>query len=202
MGKAALRILGFEVKGLAAVGLWLARRRHGVPPGATAVTYAKEQYFTMSLMMFAMVVEAVVVDLLLVAMSAPAGVRYAVLVLDVYGLLFGLALVAACVTRPHVVTADEVRIRYGAYLDVRVPRHLIASVHTSRSYHERAMIAVADGRLTVAVASTANVTIRLTEPITFERPLGAVAEAHTIRFFADRPEILVTALRAEDAVRP
>ncbi|MEO3875660.1 hypothetical protein ABGB18_43340 [Nonomuraea sp. B12E4] len=202
MGRAALRILEFEAKGLAAVGLWLARRRHGVPDGATAVTYAKEQSFTMSLMMFAMLVETVVVDLLLVAMDVPAGVRFAVLALDVYGLLFGVALAAACATRPHVVTADELRIRYGAYFDLRVPRHRIASVHTSRSYHESAMVSVTDGRLTVAVASTANVTIQLTEPITFERPLGALAEAHTIRFFADRPEILLNELRSEDPVRP
>src|ERR1700754_1710821 len=103
MVRAALRVLGFEVKGLAAVGLWLARRRHGVPPGAAAVTYAEEQSFTMSLVMFAMLVETVVVDLLLVAMGVPAGVRFAVLALDVYGLLFGLALAAACATRPHVV---------------------------------------------------------------------------------------------------
>ncbi|MFG1708280.1 hypothetical protein ACFLIM_34255 [Nonomuraea sp. M3C6] len=202
MVRAALRILGFELKGLAAIGLWVVRRRHGVPRGATAVTYAKEQTFMLSLMLFAMAVETVVIDLLLVATGVPAGVRFAVLFADVYGLLFGVMLAAACVTRPHVVTADELRIRYGAYFDLRVPRHQIAAVRTGRNYDESSMVSIKDGRLSVAVSSQTNVTIELTEPITFVRPLGARAEATTIRFFADKPDVVTTALRAGLPVRP
>ncbi|MFC5835964.1 hypothetical protein [Nonomuraea insulae] len=195
----ALRILGFEVKGLAAIGLWVVRRRHGVPAGATVVTYAKEQTFMLSLMAFAMAVETVVVDLLLVALDVPSWIRYAVLVADVYGLLFAAMMAATCVTRPHVVTPGELRIRYGAYFDVRVPRELIAAVRAGRTYNEGSMVAVKDGRVTVAVSSQTNVTIELTEPITVVRPLGHRAEVTSIRFFADSPESLLTALRTEQS---
>jgi hypothetical protein len=202
MGKAVWRIMGFELKGLASIALWLVRRRHGVPDGATAVTYAKEQGFTLWLMTFAMAVETIVIDLLLVAMGVPAWLRWTVLILDLYGLLYGAAQAAAGVTRPHVITPTELRIRYGVYLDVRVPLDRIASVRTGRSYNESGMISVRDGRLTVVVSSQTNVTIELTEPITVVRPLGGRAEVTSIRFFADDPGLLASALRTEATSAP
>ena len=51
-----------------------------------------------------MIVETVAWDLLLIALDVPDGLRVLVLVLDLYGIVFALALGAACVTRPHVVT--------------------------------------------------------------------------------------------------
>ncbi|MFG2075463.1 hypothetical protein [Nonomuraea maritima] len=194
---AAWRVLMFELAGLASVGLWIVRRRHGVSDGATAVTYAKEQAFPMGLMLFAMAVETVVVDLLLVSIGAPDWLRYGVLLLDAYGLLWGLATAAACATRPHVVTPTELRIRYGAYLDARVPRDRVASVRAGRTYNESGMVTVKDGRLTVAVSSQTNVTVELTGPVTVTRPLGGRAEITSVRFFADDPQRAVAALRAE-----
>ncbi|MFI7641096.1 hypothetical protein [Nonomuraea sp. NPDC049400] len=185
----------FELKGLAAIGRWMVRRRHGVPDGAVVATYTKVQTFMLSLMLFAMAVETVVVDLLLVALDVPAWLRFAVLYADGYGLLYGIMLAAACVTRPHVITSDELRIRYGVYFDLRVPVDRIAAVRTSRNYNEGSMVAVKDGRLSVAVSSQTNLTIELTEPIAFVRPFGARAEATSIRFFADQPETVLAALR-------
>ncbi|SEH00453.1 hypothetical protein SAMN05444920_116188 [Nonomuraea solani] len=196
MGGAVLRILGFELKGLAGIGLWVLRRRHGVPEGATVVTYAKEQAFMLGLMTFAMAVETVIVDLLLVAFDVPAWIRYTVLAADVYGLLFSAMLAATCATRPHVVTPSELRVRYAAYFDLRVPLDRIAAVRTSRNYNEDGMVTVKDGRLTVAVASQTNMTIELTEPIIVVRPLGARAEVTSIRLFADFPDQALIALGA------
>lgn len=200
MIRAAWRVLMFELQGLASVGLWVVRRRHGVPVGATAVTYAREQAFPMGLMLFAMAVETVVVDLLLVSIGAPDQLRYGVLILDVYGLLWGLATAAACATRPHVVTPAELRVRYGAYLDARIPRDRVASVRAGRTYNESGMVTVKDGRLTVAVSSQTNVTVELTGPVTVTRPLGGRAEITSIRFFADDPQQAVAALRVEAPV--
>ncbi|MEU6718845.1 hypothetical protein ABZ897_45895 [Nonomuraea sp. NPDC046802] len=193
----AQRLLNFEREGMASIGLWIRRRRHEVPPGATVGTYAKEQAFTMGLFMFAMAVEAIVVDLLLISAGVTPWLRYSVLAIDLYGLLTGLSMAASCVTRPHVVTDDELRVRYGVYFDLRVPRDQIAAVRTSRSLNESGMITVKDGRVSVAVASQTNVTVELTEPITVVRPLGARAEVTSIRFFAEDPNRIVTALRTD-----
>ncbi|MDF5756052.1 hypothetical protein [Spongiactinospora sp. TRM90649] len=191
----------FELKGMASLLLWIARRRHGVPRGAIAVSYVKEQATMTLLMLFAMVVEAVAVDLILVAMDAPGPVRFTLLAIDVYGILFGLAFAAACATRPHVVTPGELRVRYAAYFDARVPMALIASVRQARNLNENSMVRVADGRLSVVVGSQTNVVVELTEPVTVTRPLGRQAEVHTIRFFADDPAAAVRALRGA-AERP
>jgi hypothetical protein len=144
---------------------------------------------------FVMIVETVALDLLLMALNVSNGLRVLVLVLDIYGIVFALALCAACVTRPHVVTPEELRIRYGAYFDLRVPRELISSVRLSRNYNESGMVTVANGWLGVAVSSQTNVIVELTEPITVIRPLGRRAEATTIRFFADIPNAALNALR-------
>jgi hypothetical protein len=189
------RIVAFDVKGMRSVGLWVLRRRDGVPPGATEVTYSRAQSTTMVIMLAMMAVETVAVDLLLQAMDVVGWLRVLVLVLDVYGVLIGLAVVAACVTRPHVVTAGELRVRYGAFLDVHIPRELISSVRVVRGYNESGLISVADDRLTVAVSSQVNVVVTLSEPITIVRPMGRTAEVGVVRFFADAPAVVQSALR-------
>jgi hypothetical protein len=196
------RIVGFDVKGMKSLGLWVLRRRDGVPPGAIEVTYSRAQSMTMMIMLGMMAVETVAVELLLRAMDVPAWVRLPVLVLDVYGLLIGLAVVAACVTRPHVVTAGELRVRYGAFLDVRIPRELISSVRVVRSYNESGLISVADDRLTVAVSSQVNVVVELSESITIVRPMGRTAEVGKVRFFADAPAVVQSALLPSKARDP
>ncbi|GAA2449404.1 hypothetical protein GCM10010191_78770 [Actinomadura vinacea] len=189
------RLIGFELKGTHSLVLWAARRRDGVPPGAVPVSYFREETFTRSLFLFAMVVEAAGVEVLLRGLGVPHGLRVLVLVIDLYGIVIALAVHAACVTRPHVVTAGELRIRYGAFFDVRVPRELIASVRLVRNRNEEGFIRVADGTAAVVVSSQTNVIVELTEPVTVVRPLGRRAEVGTIRFFADSPEAVLAALR-------
>ncbi|GAA2088520.1 hypothetical protein [Actinomadura alba] len=188
------KLIEFELKGTASIFLWGTRRRNGVPPGATAVSYSKEQTPTLMVMLFLMGVEAVAVDLLLKGLNAPDGLRVPVLVIDIYGIVWGLALGASCVTRPHVVTHEELRIRYGAYFDLRTPREQISSVRLSRDYNGN-MVRVADGRLSVAMSSQTNLVVELTEPIGVVRPLGRRAEVTTIRFFADTPNAVLNALQ-------
>ena len=110
-----------------------------------------------------------------------------VLVLDVYGVVFGLAVRAAGVTRPHVVTPDELRIRLGAFFDLRIPRELISSVRLSRNYNEPGRSPLADGRLGVAVSSQTNVIVELTEPVTVVRPLGSRRRGHHGPLLRRRP---------------
>lgn len=193
------RVLRFEVDGLGALGTWVLRRRHGVPVGATALPYIKEQASLLMVLTFVMVVETVAVDLMLNAVGVPMAVRGPVLVLDVYGLLFAATFAAACATRPHVVTPTELRVRFGTYIDVRVPRELISGVRLARNYNEQSMVTVADGRLVMAVSSQTNIAIDLTEPITVTRPLGRRAQVTAIRFFTDDPKTALSALRTPTA---
>lgn len=189
------RIMEFDLKGMISLVLWAARRRNGVPPGTTVVPYARAQTPMLTVLLFVMVVETVWLELLLRGIGAPVALRAGVLLIDLYSVLFGLQFGAACVTRPHVVSADELRIRYGVFFDLRVPRQRIAAVRLAPNYNESGMVKTYDERLAVAVTAQTNVVVELTEPITVVRPLGRRAEARTIRFFTDAPNTALEALR-------
>lgn len=191
------RVMGFDTKGLVSLVLWAARRKHGVPPGATEVSYWREPLPVLLLWIFVMAVEAVATELVLRAVGAPFGLRMVLLALDLYGLLIGIAVAAAMVTRPHVVTDDELRIRSGAFFDLRVPRELIESVRVARRFDEKSQIRAEDGQLAVSAGSQTSVVVHLSAPVTFMRPLGRTGEATTIRFFADAPREAAAALAAE-----
>lgn len=185
------RIVSFDTKGLVSLVLFVTRRRHGVPADAVGVAYSGGQLSLQLSFLFAMVVETAAVEMLLRGIDAPEGLRMVVLVVDVYSILIVLAVIAACVTRPHVLSDEELRIRYGAFFDLRIPRERIASMRVAPNFNERGMVRIVDGRLSVAVASQTNVVVELHEPVTVVRPLGKRAEARTLRFFADDPKLLV-----------
>ncbi|GAA3683467.1 hypothetical protein GCM10022224_055050 [Nonomuraea antimicrobica] len=99
------RLVGFDVNGMVSLALWVARRHHGVPYGTTAISYSRAQTSAMMIFVFAMVVELVVAEILLRALGAPVGLRTVILVADAYSVLIVLTVIAACITRPHVVSA-------------------------------------------------------------------------------------------------
>ncbi|CNE65661.1 Uncharacterised protein [Mycobacterium tuberculosis] len=187
------RIMAFDAKGLVSLGLLIARRRHGVSAGAVGVAYSGGQLSLQLSFLFAMAVETAAVEMLLRGVGAPEGLRMAVLVVDLYSILIVLAVIAACVTRPHVLSDGELRIRFGAFFDLRIPRDRISSMRVVRNFNETGMVKIKDGRLSVAVASQTNVVVELHEPVTVVRPLGKRAEVRTLRFFADDPQLLFPA---------
>jgi hypothetical protein len=187
------RLVLHELRAVASLGRWVRRGTHGVRPGDLAAAYTGPQTAMMYGLLFVMVIETVGLAFLI---PWPA-VHRGILVLDLYGVLLVLALHAACVTRPHVVRPDgSLRIRYGALFDLAVPPDAVASVRVDRRYPEGRLITLSeDGVLDLIVGSQTSVTLELNRPLPFTRPLGATEEAHTIRFHADDPSALVSALR-------
>ncbi|MEU9028211.1 hypothetical protein AB0D46_11850 [Streptomyces sp. NPDC048383] len=196
---AVRRLLLHELRAVASLGRWVLRREHGVRPGDVTAGYTGPQTAMMYGLVFVSVVETVALAFLI---PWPA-VHRVVLVLDVYGILLVLALHAACVTRPHVVRPDgSLRIRYGALFDLTVPADAVTSVRVDRRYPEGRLVTLSDDPeggdaevLDLIVGSQTTVTLELNRPLEFRRPLGARARARTIRFHADDPRALVTALR-------
>ncbi|MGW0227225.1 hypothetical protein ACWDWO_02830 [Actinopolymorpha singaporensis] len=189
------RLMSFDLRGMVSIALWIARRRDGVPAGAFAVSYARAQTPVTALFLFFMVIELFALEVVLRALHAPVVLRSVILLIDAYTVVAVLAMIAAAITRPHVVTAQEVRIRYGAFFDLRVPRDRIAAVRRAGNHNERGMVTVADDKLAVAVSSQTNLVLDLTEPVTVVRPLGRQARVRTVRFFADDPVAAHAALR-------
>ncbi|MCQ1578244.1 hypothetical protein [Streptomyces parvus] len=186
------RLIVHEFRALHSLGLWSARRRHRIPEGARPFSYTEPQAGIMWAFLFVSVVETVVLALVI-----PWPLVHAiVLVVDVYGIVIVLALHAAAVTRPHLVEADgSLRLRYGALFDLRVPADAIASARVERRFPDGGPVRVdEDGTLDLAVGSQTTVTVELTGPVEFVRPLGRRGSARTLRFHADDPRAAVAAL--------
>ncbi|MFI5533675.1 hypothetical protein ACIA8O_34590 [Kitasatospora sp. NPDC051853] len=189
------RLVLFDLRGMQSLWLLARRRRHGVPPGATAVPYEREERGMLLAFLFVVLVEGVATELLLRGVGAPEWLRGLLLLLDVYGVIAVLAIGAARATRPHVVSDTELRIRSGAFFDLRIPLGLITSVRTERNFNEEKAVALADGRCAVSAGSQTNVVVELAAPVTVTRPLGRRAEAQRVHFFADDPAAAAAALR-------
>ncbi|WP_338778251.1 hypothetical protein [Streptomyces sp. DG1A-41] len=177
-----------EARLLVSLVLWVARRTHGTRSGR-AFGYARGQGAVMFGFGFVCLVETVAMSVLL--RDWPT-VHAVFLFLDVYGIVFVVALHASSVVRPHVLDTDDgsLRIRRYVHVDLRVPLERIASVRRElRMTHERA-----DGELDVEVGSQTTVTLELTEPVTHVTFLGRRREVRVVRFHADDADGLVRAL--------
>ncbi|MEU9575048.1 hypothetical protein AB0D62_35390 [Streptomyces massasporeus] len=177
-----------EVRLLASLALWVARRAHATGSGV-AFGYARGQGAMMAGFAFVCVVETVALSVLL--RDWPT-VHAAVLFLDVYTVVFVVALHASSVVRPHVLDVDRgtLRVRRYVHVDLCVPLERIASVRRElRMTHERA-----DGELDVEVGSQTSLTLELAEPVTHVGFFGRSREVWVVRFHADDPDGLVRAL--------
>ncbi|MEV5267725.1 hypothetical protein [Streptomyces werraensis] len=177
-----------EARLMASLVLWLARRTHGTG-GGTAFGYARGEAAMMFGFAFVCVVETVAMSVLL---SGRPTLHAVVLFLDVYTVVLVVALYAASVVRPHVVTADGLRVRRAVHVDLRIPRERIASVRRElRMTH-----AEADGELNLAVGSRTTVTVELSEPVAHRSFLGRTRDVRVVRFHADDADGLVRVLTA------
>jgi hypothetical protein len=186
------RMVVHELRAARSLGLWVARRRHGVRAGDLVAPYTGPQ----TAMMYGLVFVALLETAALAALIPWPLVHRIVLVLDVYAVLAVLALHAACVTRPHVVgPAGGLRLRYGALFDLAVPAAAILSARVERRYPQGGLLQLdEDGVLDLVVGGQTTVTVELAEPVGFVRPLGARGTARRIRFHADDPQAVVRAL--------
>ncbi|PSK93005.1 hypothetical protein CLV30_13132 [Haloactinopolyspora alba] len=193
------RLLRHELVLWACLLRWVARSGpHGVGRGDTAAGYNRGQTAIMYGILFASVVETVVLALII---PWPL-VHLIVLIVDLWGVWFAFAFIASCAVRPHVVGADgSLRVRYGALVDIRIPAGMVASVRADRRYaHGGGLLNLSDDdTVGLAVAGETNVTVELAEPVRFSRPMGKPARARTVRFYADDPRAVVAALGADQS---
>lgn len=189
-----LKLMAHEVALLTSTLRWLTRRpRHGVHEGDTAVPYASGGALTMFALIYASAIETVALGFII---PWPV-VRITVLVVDLWGVYFAIALYASCVVRPHVVHADgSVRLRYGALLDIRIPAQAIVEARVERR-QVRGKLATVDERGCAALSQggQTTVTVELATPVAFSRPLGKRSEARVFRYYADDPASAVAATR-------
>ncbi|GHH21888.1 hypothetical protein [Streptomyces lanatus] len=182
-----LALVRHELRVLASLGLWVARRRHGIGDG-TGFGYARGQGAMMMGFGFVIVIESITMSVLL--RNHPA-VQRAWFMVDVYTLVLVVGMHAASVVRPHVLGAGFLRVRHAAHVDLRIPLEKIAHVRReSRHTHERA-----EGELNLAVGAQTTITLELAEPVAHFTFLGRRRDVRLVRFHAEDADSLVSALR-------
>ncbi|WP_425443062.1 hypothetical protein [Streptomyces radiopugnans] len=185
--------MAHEVRVVASLVQWAARRPHGVGSGDRAVPYAGGQAALVYGLLFAAVVETAVLAVLPAEWPV---VHAAVLVLDVWGVALVLGFHAACAARPHVVGADgSLRVRYGALVDVAVPAGSVTAVRVEHRFPPGRTVEVSGGVLDLAVGGRTTVTVELGAPVEVVRPLGGRERARVLRLYADDPRAAGAALR-------
>lgn len=187
------RLAVHEVRLFTSFLRWVGRRGpQGVGPGDLPVRYAAGQAGIIIGFLIASIVETVALALVI---PWPVS-RGIVLVVDLWGVYFVVALQASCIVRPHIVGADgSLRLRYGALSDIRVPAAQIARARIEQRFDRGGPLKQhPDGALDLGMGGQTMLTVELTEPVRYTRPLGKQAEAHVLRFYADNPGAAVAAL--------
>ncbi|GAA3124580.1 hypothetical protein GCM10010466_14300 [Planomonospora alba] len=189
---AARRLIRLEGRTAASLLLWPTGRRHGVGDGDRAFGYLRGEAPAMLAMLSVLVAEGAAMAFLI---PWPV-VHLTALALHILLVVQVLGSVAAGVTRPHVLSATELRVRYGAAFDLRIPLHLITEVRLDRRVHDGGTVRLDGGRVNVIVSSMTSVTVELAEPVAVTRPLGRTGTASLVRLHADAPQELVRELEA------
>ncbi|MEU0406258.1 hypothetical protein ABZ307_00330 [Streptomyces griseorubiginosus] len=181
-------LLRHELRLFASLGLWVARRTHGAE-GRTAFGYARGQGPVMFGFAFVCLVETLTMSVLLRDLPA---VHRVVLFLDVYSVVFVVGLHAASVVRPHLLDAEELRIRRSVHVDLRIPLHQVQGIRRElrTTHHARRL-----GELDLPVGSQTLLTLQLAQPVAHFTFLGRRRDIHTVRFHADDADLVVEAIK-------
>lgn len=189
------------------LGIWrslffmVVRRVPGCGPGVQTFPYAEEATPLMMAFIFVSVIELPVVGLLL----PWATVRFVVLLLSLWTVLWMVGLLATVRVHPHLLDDDGLRLRQGATTDIRIPWEAIATVTARRGRiktRERLSIEQSDDGpiLNVPAMKQTRVEIALHQPTSVKLP-GGVEEVTRVRLHADDPNAFIAAVRERLASR-
>jgi hypothetical protein len=134
-------------------------------------------------------------------------VRIALLLIAVWGLVWMIGLLASLTVYPHLLTDANMRIRYGAGIDIAIPWEDVASITVDRRDLPSSIRALqpletpVGTDLRIGVSGQVNVRAQLREPTTVPTPKGD-QEVGAVSFFADDPRSLVARARQYGGVSP
>lgn len=186
----------FELRLYRSLLRWLARRPDLGGPSDEPVGYARTVTPVMWLWILASAAELPLVHLLV----PWHGVRIALLVVGVWGLVWMVGLLASLYVYPHLLGRDRLRVRYGASHDIELPWDAVASVSTKHQDLDSTVWTLQPDEteegthLRVGVSGQVNVHARLHRPTTVSTAKGDL-EIVQLSFFADDPREVVARAR-------
>ena len=178
--------------------LRLLLRRPSVPAGFEPVGYARLVTPMLALWIFGSALELPLVHVLV----PWHGVRIALLVVGVWGLLWMVGLLAGLRSYPHLLGSDSLRIRNGAMHDIAVPWGTIEKVTTEdRSLPSSMWVLQPQDtdrgtHLNVAVSGRVNVHLALREQLPVRTRSGELAVT-AVSLWVDEPRDVAARIRRQ-----
>jgi hypothetical protein len=178
--------------------LWRAVRRHARTddPDDVVLPYTDRIAVMLWTTVGLGVVETVVVHLLV---PWPA-LRWVLLALSGYGLLWVAGLACSLRQHPHVVRADELVLRFAHLRATRVPLAGLASARRDVRTGHRHNVERLGGTLSLSVAGETSVELAFDPPVEVA-VRGRVGRYERLRFFADDPRTAARLLGARLSAR-
>ena len=159
---------------------WLRRPDHGAA-GSIAIPYVGLVRSTMWLWIWGSALEMVIVHLVV----PWPWVRWPLLIVSLWGLLWMLGLLGSQVAHPHLIEGRILRVRSGHTIDVRIPLDSITHLSTTqRSLEKSRVVQILSEHLNIAVSSQVNIHLTLEAPMVAQLPGGAYTFT-AISFWAD-----------------
>jgi hypothetical protein len=187
------RVVALEPRIWIALFKWAFRRR---PLAPNEFSYHKRSAMGAFL---ALVLLTLPVELLLYEILIPwPTVRWILLVVSVYAVVWMLGLVASLRVLPYRLDAGGLRIRYGVLADGFVPYTLISAVELQRRKspdQEGLRVVTGEGAAYLAAGGRTDLTLHLREPIVLRGLLKPHPPVRAIHLAADRPDALAAELR-------
>lgn len=172
---------------------WIRRLPDRGPDGTLVAPYVDIVRMTILIWIGASAVEVVIVHLVI----PWAWLRWPLLIVSLWGLVWMLGYLAGLIVNPHLVEPTRLRVRCAHTIDVVVPISAIAEVgtHNESFPTSRTVRLVDDGqRLAITMSSQANVHLALTAPLQADLPAGRYTFTR-LSFWADNPTAVTARLR-------
>jgi hypothetical protein len=177
--------------GMARALWWAVRGRRCVRPGETELPYTDRIAVMLWTTVGVTVVEVAVVHL---AVPVPV-VRWVLLAVSGYGLLWLVAFALSLRQRPHTLDDEALTLRFGHFRALTVPLAGIGTATARTEVGHRRNLETRGGRVVLSVVGETSVELQL-HPGTLSVLDGAPLAADRVAFFADDPRGAVRELRA------
>lgn len=192
------RATAMEAAGWRAMGRTIARRPV-VPAGSTGHSWDQPLRAVLMTFLIVSALEVVIVDIITARWP---WVRFPLLVLGIWGVLFMVGMWLANRTRPHLVGPDGITVRAGSDLEIVLPWDRIESVERRRRTIAEPPTAALVGdpetqALVFAIQDSTQIDIDLAEPLMVEIQETTVT-VRSVRIAVDDPTAFLSAVR--DAV--
>ncbi|MFB9906446.1 hypothetical protein [Allokutzneria oryzae] len=169
----------------------LLRGRRDVPEGATALPCSGESTSTLVALLVVSVIELVAVEFLV----PWAVVRWILLALSVYSVLWLVGYIASLITRPHLVGPEELVLRSGSRVELSFPVTAVRAAWTERKGNHGGSVTVDGETLVLPNGDTTTVVVEFDRSCEVDLGKRGRHAVRRVRFHADDAKTAVRMLR-------